>query len=117
MKERPIMIAAAIAMTFMVSLPAAAKPSAENGQKLYVSTGCYQCHGYVGQGGSAGPQLAPDPMPADELRTFLRNSTKAMPSYAESILSDAAIDDIQAYLASIKPAPKAENLRLLRELK
>ncbi|HKC40136.1 MAG TPA: hypothetical protein VKC15_11385, partial [Gemmatimonadales bacterium] len=29
--------------------------NAANGRKLFVSFGCYQCHGYEAQGGSAGP--------------------------------------------------------------
>ena len=28
-----------------------------NGKKLYETTGCSQCHGYVGQGGAASPKL------------------------------------------------------------
>ena len=35
---------------------------AERGESLYVSTGCYECHGFVGQGGAPGPVIAP-PMP------------------------------------------------------
>ena len=37
--------------------------NAANGRKLFVSNGCYQCHGYVGQGGNAGAKLAPKPLP------------------------------------------------------
>ena len=36
--------------------------NAGNGRKLFVSFGCYQCHGYEAQGGSAGPRLAPRPI-------------------------------------------------------
>ncbi len=97
--------------------PSLAKPSIDNGRRLYVATGCYQCHGYVGQGGSAGLRLAPEPMPAEALRTFLRNSVKLMPSYSESILSDAAIDDIHAFLNAIPPAKKPEDIELLKGLK
>lgn len=66
---------AAIATTAVVSLaalqaqtpaapaPAAPAGNADTGKKLYVSVGCYQCHGYEGQGGAAGPRLAPRPLP------------------------------------------------------
>jgi len=91
--------------------------SVENGRKLYDVTGCYQCHGHVGQGGSAGPKLAPEPLPLDALRDFIRNTDKQMPPYPASILSDAEVADIQAYLASIAAAPKASSLPLLRDLK
>ena len=45
--------------------PAAAAPAgnAEDGRKLFVSYGCYQCHGYEAQGSSAtGPRLGPRPI-------------------------------------------------------
>ena len=35
--------------------------AAEQGRADFVEVGCYQCHGYQGQGG-AGPRLAPDPI-------------------------------------------------------
>ena len=31
---------------------------AENGKRLYLKVGCYQCHGYAGQGGRAGARIA-----------------------------------------------------------
>src|SRR5690348_13190628 len=38
--------------------------NAANGRKLFVSFGCYECHGYEAQGSTAtGPRLAPRPIP------------------------------------------------------
>ena len=37
--------------------------NADTGKTLYVSVGCWQCHGYEGQGGAAGPRLASRPLP------------------------------------------------------
>ncbi|MBM3515442.1 MAG: cytochrome c [Alphaproteobacteria bacterium] len=93
------------------------KPSVSNGRKLYVETGCYQCHGYEGQGGSAGLALAPEPMPLDALMTYIRNSDKVMPPYPASILPDEQVADIHAFLTAIRPAPKVDSLPLLRDLK
>jgi ubiquinol-cytochrome c reductase cytochrome c subunit len=79
--------------------------SAEKGKTAYVKNGCWQCHGFVGQGGGAGPKLSPDPMPVEALVAFLRSSNRAMPPYREAILSDADIADMHAYLESVpKPA-------------
>jgi ubiquinol-cytochrome c reductase cytochrome c subunit len=89
----------------------------ERGRRLYMAVGCYQCHGTVGQGGTAGPKIAPGPMPLEALRAFLRNGVRAMPAYPESILDDAGIVDLQAYLASIPPAPRVEDLPALRGLR
>lgn len=86
--------------------------SADNGKTAYVKHGCWQCHGFLGQGGVAGPKIAPDPIPLEALVAFLRSSNRTMPPYREAILSNADIADIHAYLASLpKPAdPKTITL-------
>jgi len=101
------------------TMPRAADTGAAiaNGRQLYLAVGCWQCHGTVGQGGSAGPRLAPGPMPLEALRAFLRHSVRAMPAYPETILTDAAIADIHAYLQSIPAPPRADTLPLLRDLR
>lgn len=112
------------ALAFAVLLLGASMPRAAdtasataNGRRLYLAVGCWQCHGTVGQGGTAGPRLAPGPMPLEALRAFLRNSVRTMPAYPETILSDAAVADIHAYLQSVLAAPRAETLPLLRQLR
>ena len=94
-----------VAAVFVVSQGAALAASAEKGKVAYVKYGCWQCHGYVGQGGIAGPKLAPDPMPVAALSAFLRHTNGPMPPYMEAVLSDEDVADIQAYLQSLpKPA-------------
>ena len=34
------------------------KGNPENGKSLYVKNGCWECHGYAGQGGNAGARLS-----------------------------------------------------------
>jgi ubiquinol-cytochrome c reductase cytochrome c subunit len=91
----------------LAALPfsALAAGNVEKGKALYAKHGCWQCHGYVGQGGAAGKPLAPKPMPYEAFNVFVRNSNGPMPPYPKEILSDADLADIHAYLASI-PAPK-----------
>ena len=86
-------------------LSALAAGNAQKGKQLFVKNGCWQCHGYVGQGGAAGKPLAPKPMPFEAFNVFVRNSNGPMPPYPKQILSDADLADIHAYLSSI-PAPK-----------
>ena len=64
---------------------AAAAPAgnAETGKKLFVSYGCWQCHGYEGQGGAAGPRLAPRPLPFAGFSRYVRRPTNQMPPYTE----------------------------------
>ena len=91
--------------------------SVARGRETYLRTGCWQCHGYVGQGGGGATKLAPEVMPVEAMIAFVRGSTKNMPAYGEKILSDADLTDIHAFLESL-PAPKApDGIALLRNLK
>ena len=83
--------------------------ASEKGKQLFVKNGCWQCHGFVGQGGITGPALAPEVMPLEAMKNFVRNANRSMPAYKEAILSDADLTEIHAYLSSLpKPAdPKS----------
>jgi ubiquinol-cytochrome c reductase cytochrome c subunit len=86
---------------------------AANGKKLFSSVGCYECHGRVGQGGSAGPRLAPRPVPLQVLIAYVRHPSGAMPPYTAKLVTDAQLADIHAYLASLPPP--AEDVPLLKQ--
>jgi ubiquinol-cytochrome c reductase cytochrome c subunit len=92
---------------------ALAAGSAEKGKAAFVKHGCWQCHGFVGQGGVAGPKLAPNPMPFETLSVFVRNTNGGMPPYQKAILPDADLADIYAYLQSLPKAPDPKNIPLL----
>ena len=92
---------------------ALAAGSAEKGKSAYVKHGCWQCHGFAGQGGVTGPKLAPDPLPLDALSAFVRNTRGAMPPYQNAILSEADLADIHAYLQSLPKAPDYKSIPLL----
>src|SRR3954464_7120100 len=89
----------------------ATKGDAENGRKLFVADGCYQCHGRQGQGGAAapvgsyGPRLAPPKLPVEAIRLYVRHPSGSMPPYTAKVLSDSDINDIYAFLKTI-PAPR-----------
>ena len=98
---------------FVYSQAAMAAGSAEKGKAAFVQHGCWQCHGFVGQGGITGPKLAPNPMPLEALSAFVRNTRGAMPPYQKAILSDADLADIHAYLQSLPKAPDYKSIPLL----
>lgn len=108
-RTRLILVLAA----FVYSEAATAAGSAEKGRAAFVQHGCWQCHGYLGQGGIAGKKLAPNPMPLEAMSAFVRNSGGAMPPYQKAILSDADLADIHAYLQSLPKAPDAKSIPLL----
>ncbi len=87
--------------------------SAEKGKAAFVQHGCWQCHGFVGQGGVTGPKLAPNPMPLEAMSVFVRNTRGGMPPYQKPVLSDADLADIHAYLSSLPKAPDVKSIPLL----
>jgi len=93
--------------------PALAADPASEGRALFARVGCYECHGYLGQGGPEGPRLAPGPPPLPALIALDRNTSGAMPAYGPTILSDADLQKIHAYLSAIKVGPSADSLALL----
>jgi mono/diheme cytochrome c family protein len=99
---------------------AAVAASAEKGKDAFVKNGCWQCHGFLGQGGITGPKLAPDPLPLERLAAFTRSPNGAtppysMPPYSEKVLSNEDLADIHAYLASIPKAPDYKTIPLLSQ--
>lgn len=84
------------------------------GKRLFLRDGCYQCHGTTGAGGGiAGPKLAPNPLPLEVITAKLRTASGRMPVYAPTVLTDAEIADIAAYLQSIPRGIPAGNIPLL----
>jgi ubiquinol-cytochrome c reductase cytochrome c subunit len=86
---------------------------ATRGRQLFVTDGCYECHGYNGQGGSVGPRLAPNPLSLEAISAFIRNSAGAMPPFTVKVLPEADLADIHAYLAGLPPAPDPKTIPLL----
>ena len=93
---------------------AAPAGDAANGRKLFVSFGCYECHGYEAQGGSAGPRLAPRPIPYAQLMKYVRHPTGEMPPFTEKTVKDAELTDIYAFLRSQPPAADVDKIPLLK---
>ncbi len=87
---------------------------AANGKRLYMETGCYQCHGTVGQGSrGTGPHLAPKPMPYAAFAGQVRKPVNAMPPYTSVVLSDQELADIYAYLLTVPPLPDPKDATIL----
>jgi len=93
---------------------AAGEGDAERGKVLFQKDGCYECHGLVGQGG-VGPRLAPNPLPAEAIASYIHNPAGEMPPYVTKVVPDADVGDIRAYLASLPPPPKLADIPLLKD--
>ena len=99
------------------STPPASTSSAENGKKLFLRDGCWECHGYAGQGGRDGARIAETALTSNQFTRYIRRPTGAMPAYIEKVLSDAEAADIWAYVRSLTGPKTAKEVPLLTELK
>jgi mono/diheme cytochrome c family protein len=94
------------------------KGDAAHGKKIYVAYGCYQCHGFQGQGAAAGgPKLAPTPLPYAAVMQQLRKPRNVMPVYTHVTTPDQDVADIYAYLQSIPKAKTVAEIPLLADVK
>jgi mono/diheme cytochrome c family protein len=96
-----IILAAAGAAAPAWSQDAPPPGDAASGKKLYLATGCFECHGRAGQGGAfngPAPILAKTQLPYEAFAQQLRNPSNDMPTYATMVMSDQEVADIFAFL-------------------
>jgi mono/diheme cytochrome c family protein len=90
---------------------------AKNGERLFLRDGCWECHGYAGQGGRDGARIAATVLSAQGLIRYVRKPGGAMPAYTDKVVTDQELTDIHAYLKTL-PAPKpVKDIPLLDQLK
>ncbi len=89
----------------------------QNGGRLFVSDGCYECHGRAGQGAqqTGAPRIAPPALTIDGFARYIHTPTGNMPPYTSKVVPDQAVADIYAFLKSLPPAPQAKDIPLLNQ--
>ncbi len=87
----------------------------ENGKKLFLSDGCFECHGKEGQGAAqaTGPRIGPPQLSFEAFAGYLRHPTGQMPPYTGKVVSDQELADLYAFLQSRPKAPPAKDIPLL----
>ena len=96
----------------------AERSSAANGERVYLRVGCQACHGTVGHGGAA-RRLTPNTLPLPAFTAWVRNGSpdwtfaSGMPAFPPSVIGDADLADVRAYLASLPPPPAVADIPLL----
>src|SRR5690242_4068690 len=118
MNRRAVLIALTLLLPVMRAQNDARAGNIEEGKRLYLKNGCYECHGTVGQGAQANPlapRLAPKPIPLAALIAYVRKPAGQMPPYVSKVMSDAELADIRAYLASIPEPPPVKSIALLNQ--
>jgi mono/diheme cytochrome c family protein len=84
----------------------------ENGKRLFVADGCYQCHNYNGSGGRAGARLSQTKLTAAGLIAYVRKP-RTMPAYSTKVLSDQEATDLWAYIKTFPEPPPVKSIPLL----
>ena len=90
---------------------------ADKGKKLFMSNGCFECHGTVGQGSTStgGARIGPPAIPFDDMVQYLRHPSGQMPPYTSKVISDHDLADIYAYLKSQPKAQPGKSIPLLNQ--
>jgi mono/diheme cytochrome c family protein len=91
------------------------KGNADNGKKLFVTYGCYECHGRQGAGASTGARIGPPAISLAVVIRYVRAPTGQMPPYTAKVVSDQDLADIYAYLKTFPPPQPAANIPLLNQ--
>jgi mono/diheme cytochrome c family protein len=91
--------------------------SAKKGERLFNTYGCYECHGYQGQGSTqtGGSRLGPPRIPLSAFVSYVRAPSGQMPPYTAKAVSSEDLAEMYAFLQSIpQPAP-ARSIPLLNQ--
>ena len=91
--------------------------NAQNGKKLFMSDGCYECHGRLGQGAAqtGAARIGPPQLSFEGFQSYVRNPKINMPPYTAKAIPDQDLADIYAYLKSIPMPPKGKDIPLLNK--
>jgi mono/diheme cytochrome c family protein len=117
MKRIVLLCLTAAAIAAAQNTGVAPSGDAAKGKLLFTKIGCFQCHGYAGQGGRAGARIVPMPLKAEDLIRYVRRPPGEMPAYTERVASDQELRDIYAYIKSFPPPKAVKDIPLLETIK
>lgn len=99
------------------SSAAAPAGNAQNGKKLFMADGCYECHGRQGQGASqtGAARIGPPQLSFEGFENYIRGPKNNMPPYSAKAVPEQDVADIYAFLKSIPMPPKGKDIPLLNK--
>jgi len=114
------------AVCFSLLFTKALSEDSSEGEKLYLSHGCYSCHGYNGTGRYPLANDISGIMTSEELFTmFLRlradlnpvSPSNSMPNYSKNVIDDSEAKQIYAYIKTFKDSPpQLEEIPIFKEM-
>jgi mono/diheme cytochrome c family protein len=89
----------------------------QNGRRIFVADGCYECHGREGQGSTqtGAARIGPPLLSFDGFQSYVRQPSNQMPPYTRKAVPDKDLADIYAFLKSIPMPPKGKDISLLNK--
>ena len=116
---KQLLIAAALWLSTVASAQSQSAPSgnADNGKRLFLKDGCWECHGYAGQGGRDGARIGATGLTLQGVIRYVRKPAGAMPAFSDKVITDQELTDIYAYLKSLPPVKAAKDVPLLNQIK
>ncbi len=121
-RSRLLASAAVLAAGLTAAASARAENAADRGHRIFMNSGCFACHGQMGNGG-IGPQFRNDPFLGftDYVIGQILIGRSVMPSFADR-LSDEQIADVASYLRTswgnnfgeVKPQEVAQIRKMLQ---
>ena len=115
--ERSLAVITVLLLPLFALAQSAPSGNAENGKRLFLRDGCWECHGYAGQGGRDGARIGATSLTLQGVIRYVRKPTGAMPAFTDKLISDQELTDIYAYLKSLPPVKAAKDVPLLNQLK
>jgi mono/diheme cytochrome c family protein len=115
--ERSLAVITVLLLPLFTLAQSAPSGNADNGKRLFLRDGCWECHGYAGQGGRDGARIGATSLTLQGVIRYVRKPTGAMPAFTDKLISDQELTDIYAYLKSLPPVKAAKDVPLLNQLK
>jgi mono/diheme cytochrome c family protein len=116
-RERSLAVITVLLLPLFALAQSSPSGNADNGKRLFLRDGCWECHGYAGQGGRDGARIGATSLTLQGVIRYVRKPTGAMPAFTDKLISDQELTDIYAYLKSLPPVKAAKDVPLLNQLK
>jgi len=108
---------AALLLPFLAAAQSTSSGNVDNGKRLFLRDGCWECHGFAGQGGRDGARIGATSLTLQGVIRYVRKPTGSMPAFTDKLITDQEMTDIYAYLKSLPPVKAAKDVPLLNQLK
>jgi mono/diheme cytochrome c family protein len=105
-----------LSLVLLSALTAPSFAQDADAEAAYIHSGCWGCHGYVGQGGRDGPRIAHTQLTYEAFSAFVRNTAGDMPPFTARSVPEEDLGQVYTYLQSIPEPPAPDTIPLLQNV-